>query len=322
MTDPLPQPGLPNEPQLAQLGQWRQGDVVELRQQVWLAHGSLPATAASEQSAAAGKLFAIHESAPDGHAVLTQTCDLMSRTGRDRPFVAVAPLVQLDGELTDLAARGRLTRFAHVPTYRDGAFCADLDRITTIETGVLLMCDRASSLETDQQRLAFSRAVARKFDRFAFPDDLVNSIQKWRNHVISKHGRQHSQEGELYRSALDVLVTADPSWEAERIRVTITVLLPADILPPTDPDADPEVGEVDSVNRLSATDIAEQLLSGEIDMRLGALMCNRLQDEWAQKCEPTGVIETVEFQLLGTADLTAGEYLASSRLDLEFLSIG
>ena len=264
----------------------------------------------------------MHESAPDGHAVLTQTCDLVPRTGRDRPFVAVAPLVELSSELTDQAARGRLTRFAHVPTYRDGAFCADLDRITTIETGVLLLCDRAGSLETDQQRLAFSRAVARKFDRFGFPDDLVESIKKWRNHVVSKHGREHSQEGELYRSALDVLVTADPSWEAERIRATITVLLPAGILPPADPEAEPEVAEVDSINRLSAADIAEQLLNGEIDMRLGAFMCNRLQDEWARKCEPTGVIETVRFQLLGTDDLTAGEYLASSRLDLEFLSIG
>ncbi len=264
----------------------------------------------------------MHESAPEGHAVLTQTCDLVPRTARDRPFVSVAPLVQLDDELTDLAARGRLTRFAHIPTYRDGAFCADLDRTTTIETGVLLACNRMSSLDADQQRLAFAQAVARKFSRFAFPDDLVRSIQKWRNQVISKHGREHSPEGELYRLALDVLVTADPSWDAERIQVTIAVLLPAGILPPPDPDADPEVAEVDSINRLSAGEIAKHLLNGDIDMRLGALMCNRLQDEWAHKCEPTGVIESVRFQLLGTADLTAAEYLNSSRLDLEFLSIG
>ncbi|MDE0215825.1 MAG: hypothetical protein OXN79_04505 [bacterium] len=322
MADPPPQPDLLDEAQLAQLGQWRQGDVVALQQQVWLAHGDLPTTAASKQSAAAGKLFAMHESAPEGHAVLTQTCDLVPRTARDRPFVSVAPLVQLDDELTDLAARGRLTRFAHIPTYRDGAFCADLDRITTIETGVLLACNRMSSLDADQQRLAFAQAVARKFSRFAFPDDLVRSIQKWRNQVISKHGREHSPEGELYRLALDVLVTADPSWDAERIQVTIAVLLPAGILPPPDADADPEVAEVDSINRLSAGEIAKHLLNGDIDMRLGALMCNRLQDEWAHKCEPTGVIESVRFQLLGTADLTAAEYLNSSRLDLEFLSIG
>ena len=262
----------------------------------------------------------MHESAADGHAVLTQPCDLAPRPGRDRPFVAVAPLVQLGGDQIEQAARGRLTRFAHVPTYLDGAFCADLDRITTIETGVLLLCDRLSRLDTDQQRLEFSRAVARKFERFAYPDDLAKSIKKWRDHVISKHGRQNSQEGELYRSALDVLVSAEPSWDAERIQATITVLVPPGVLPLIDPDAEPEVGEVEAANRLSAADIAEKLLNGEIDMRLGAVMCNRLQDEWAKKCDPTGVIETVQFQLLGADDLTAAQYLNSTRLDLEFLS--
>ena len=237
----------------------------------------------------------MHESAADGHAVLTQSCDLAPRPGRDRPFVAVAPLVQLDGDQIEQAARGRLTRFAHVPTYLDGAYCADLDRITTIETGVLLLCDRLSRLDTDQQRLEFSRAVARKFERFAYPDDLANSIRKWRDHVISKHGRQNSQEGELYRSALEVLVSAEPSWDAERIQATITVLVPPGVLPLIDPDAEPEVGEVEAANRLSAAEIAGKLLNGEIDMRLGAVMCNRLQDEWAKKCDPTGVIETVQF---------------------------
>lgn len=197
MPAPDSQPDLLNDSQLEQLGRWRQGDAAALKRQVWLAHGDLPTTAISKERADPGKLLAMHESAPDGHAVLTQTCDLVPRTGRDRPFVSVAPLVHLDSELTDLAARGRLTRFAHIPNYQCGMMCADLDRITTIETGVLLLCDRLSRLDTDQQRLAFSRAVARKFERFAFPDDLTTSIQKWRNHIISKHGREHSPEGRL-----------------------------------------------------------------------------------------------------------------------------
>lgn len=322
MTGSSPQPDLLDETQLERLAQWQQGDVAALKQQVWLANGTLPTTAISKERSVAGKLSAMHESAVEGQAILTQTCDLVPRPGRDRPFVAVAPLVRLDEEQTAQATRGRLTRFAHVPTYRDGTFCADLDRITTIETGVLLLCDRLSSLDTDQQRLAFSRAVARKFDRFAFPDDLATAIQKWRNHVISKHSREQSSEGKLYHSAVDVLLSADPSWDAERIQVTITVLLPPSALPPIDPEIKPEVGEVEAINKLSAAEIAKQLLSDDVDMRLGAIMCNRLQDEWAQKCEPTGVIETIRFQLLGTADMTVDEYLAASRLDLEFLSLG
>ena len=113
--------------------------VRSLRHQVWLAHGDLPSTEYAHKHAREGTLSGMCEVAPHGHAILTQTCDLVPRLGRDRPFVALAPLVQLHGDDVDQGRRGRRTRFAHVPAFDDGSYFADLDRITTIETGVLLL---------------------------------------------------------------------------------------------------------------------------------------------------------------------------------------
>ena len=85
-----------SDEQLEQLGACRQGDVIAL-DQVWLAHGDLPTTTYAKEHAAPGKLSGMYEKAAAGLAVLTQTCDLIPRPDRNRPFVAVAPLVELEG---------------------------------------------------------------------------------------------------------------------------------------------------------------------------------------------------------------------------------
>ena len=74
----------------------------------------------------------------------------------------------------------------------------DLDRITTIETGVLLKYGRTPGLLTDGDRATFGKAVARKFGRFPFPDDLPRALVRWRDHVVSKHDKENSPEGTLY----------------------------------------------------------------------------------------------------------------------------
>ena len=157
-----------------------------------------------------GKLSGMYEKADAGLAVLTQTCDLIPRPGRNRPFVAVAPLVELEEQEALEARRGRRPRYAHLPSYEDGRFCVDLDRITTIETGVLLRYARTPGLSTDRDRATFGKAVARKFGRFPFPDDLPRALAKWRDHVVSKHDKENSPEGTLYRHALDVRVSVHP----------------------------------------------------------------------------------------------------------------
>ena len=306
--------------QIDQLSRCRQGDVVSLKRQVWLAHGDLPTTVYSRDHAARGTLSSLVEAAPHGQVILTQTCDLVPRAGRGRPFVAVAPLVRLPDDDSVLARRGRMPRYAPVSAFRDGSYFVDLDRITTIETGLLLLLDREPGLSNDAERASFGRAVARKFNRHAFPDDLQRSLSKWREHVVSKHNRASSPEGSLYRSAVEVRVSASPAWDANSIHVLVTVLFPPGFLPPTGPESEPDVGDVEQIHGLSAPKLAAQLNAGGIDARIGGLVCERLEVKWSKRCEPVGRIAAVEFALIGTDDMTVDEYLRSASFDLEFLT--
>lgn len=164
--------------QRQKLKAYGQGDVVSLSLQVWLAHGDLPTTEYASLNASRGRLSRMYEAAPEGHAILTQTCDLVQRPGRDRPFAALAPLVKLPVNEAEQGRRGRLVRYAHLPAFRDGSYFVDLDRITTIETGALLLQERTPGLSDDEERSVFARAVARKFGRFAFPDELSVSLRE------------------------------------------------------------------------------------------------------------------------------------------------
>lgn len=311
------------EAQRQQLSGCQQGDVVEsLRRQVWLANGDLPTTDYARDKAEKGKLSGMYEAAPHGHAILTQTCDLVPRVGRHRPFVALAPLVELSGDEAGQARRGRMPRYAHLPAFDGGTFFADLDRITTIETGALLLERRSPGLSTDEQRNEFARAVARKFGRFAFPDDLPNSLSNWRDQVVSKHDKEASPEGTLYRRAVDVRISAAPSWDADAIAVVVTVLFPPGFLPLVDPDDNPNVARVEEVSRLSAAEVAQWLCGGTGGDEYGLLLCERMQRLWSDRCECKGSIASVEFALLGTDDMTVEEYLRSFSFDLEFLSPG
>ncbi|MCY3643989.1 MAG: hypothetical protein OXG41_10440 [Acidimicrobiaceae bacterium] len=213
-----------------------------------------------------------------------------------------------------------MIRYAHVPAFGDGSYFADLDRITTIETGALLLQERIAGLFDDEERNAFARAVARKFGRFAFPDDLSKSLTKWRDHVVAKHDKEHSPEGTLYRKAEDVRISALPAWDADTIAVVVTVLFPPGFLPPTDPEADPEVGDVNEVSGLSAAVIAQQLCDGVTDTGRGMLLCERLQSLWSGQCDCTGTIDAIDFELVGTDEMTVDAYLGSFSFDLEFLS--
>ncbi|MCY4663144.1 MAG: hypothetical protein OXC00_00605 [Acidimicrobiaceae bacterium] len=306
--------------QINRLSEYRQGDVVSLQRQVWLAHGDLPTTGHSRDHAVRGALSSVHEAAPNGQVILTQTCDLVPRAGRDRPFVALAPLVRLEEANATLARRGRMPRYAHVPAFEDGSCFADLDRITTVETGLLLLQNRKPGLSNDAERMSFARALARKFDRYAFPDDLHRSLSKWRTHVVSRHDRESSSEGSLYRSAVGVRVSADPVWDADRITVLVTVLFPPGFLPPTDPETMPDVGDVERLHGSSSAELAEQICNGGADANVGGLMCERLGLLWSERCECVGRIATVEFALAGTDDMTVDEYLRSVSFDLEFLT--
>lgn len=307
--------------QRTELANCQQGDVLAIDRQVWLAHGDLPTTEYSSQYAVTGSISGLYESTPAGAAILTQTCDIVPRHDRDRPFVAIAPVVELAAAIeAEEAKRGRRPRYAHLPAYERGEHFVDLDRITTVETGVVLMYERTEGVRTDEERAAFARAIARKFSRFAFPDQLSESLLKWRRQVVAKHGKENSPEGELYRRAVDVRVTAAQGWQAEAIDVTISVLFPPGFLPIGDAETAIDVFSAGELQEFSASDTARRLCRGEADPHAGALLCEHIQRLWTDLCTPRSPIRTVAFELLGTDEMSVDSYLKSQSFDLEFLS--
>ena len=312
--------GFLSEAQLEELRSCRQGDVIDFQQQVWIADGDLPTTVVSRDHTSPGQLSRLSERAAAGVVVLTQTCDLVPRPGRDRPFVAVAPVVTLPEHDMQDAIRRRRPQYAHLPAYSEGKFFADLDRVTTIETGVLLRCTRTPGVVSDTEQADFAAAVARKFGRFAFPDDFASTLSRWRSNVVSKHDKEASPEGTLYRTAVDVRTAAAPSWQDSQIDVSIFVMFQPGFLPPTDPEVVPLVGSVQEIGHLKAPAIAIRLLEGVADPHEGLVCCDRLASLWADMCEPSGVIRSVSFELVSTDEMSVETYLSTYSLDLEFLS--
>lgn len=157
---------------------WSQGDVV-LQPNIDFVHladrqqaHSLPSSQLQQSTTGdvATSLVAVL-SRVVGIVALSQTCDLQ-RDWRDRPFAEVAPLVKVTSE--ELAAIQRLKRpaFAYLPAVADRKLVVDLDRIMTVEKAVLATWRRLPGVSSDNERRDFGRALARKWARMAFPDEL------------------------------------------------------------------------------------------------------------------------------------------------------
>lgn len=119
----------------AVLQEWRQGDLA--LQELWFVHvgdASTPLTPAASEATSDG-LQAL-ESEVKGLVVVTQTCDIV-RACIDRPYVEVAPLVQVSDDDLQLIKRGRRPAYATLPSLEPDRLAADLDRVMTVEKAVL-----------------------------------------------------------------------------------------------------------------------------------------------------------------------------------------
>ena len=108
------------------------------------------------------------EAESPGFAVLTQTCDLVRRC-EVRPFVEVAPLFELSEDDWRAAFRGRLPRFAPVPSLADRRLAADLDRVMTVEKAVVAAWTRVVGCRSDEEVRLFALALARNGLVLPFP---------------------------------------------------------------------------------------------------------------------------------------------------------
>ena len=194
---------------------WQQGDcVLGVNGFIYRFRTEQPATS---ESRSAGDESDLVEADVPGFVVATQTCDIQ-RAVRDRPFIDICTLVVCpDWTSIDEIAKGLRPRFAYVPGVAERGLVADLDQIMTIEKPVLASWPRIQGCRTDAELRIFAGALARKFSRFAFPDDFVAASRKLVDAIKRKHGRPESDEGRALRALREIRVAATPSWNAAQV---------------------------------------------------------------------------------------------------------
>ncbi|WP_219884570.1 hypothetical protein [Merismopedia glauca] len=132
----------------AALKQWCQGDCV-LGEHFFVqrCNPHQPLTQASEEAAREG--IDLAEDEVPGLVVITQTCDIV-RSCKQRPFIEVAPLFQVEIQLLSEIQKSRRPQYAYIPGIAELNLVADLDRVMTVEKAVVAAWERTSGCRNDE----------------------------------------------------------------------------------------------------------------------------------------------------------------------------
>lgn len=267
----------------AALQEWRQGDLA--LEESWFVHvgdPGVPLTGAAAE-AADGGLQAL-TSEVRGLIIVTQTCDIV-RACVDRPYVEIAPLVQVSEDDLQLVKRGRRPAHATLPSLEPDRLVADLDRVMTVEKSIVAAWNRTPGYVNDADGRAFAQALARKRVRFAFPDDFADFVDKLQRRLVDKHAKD-SVEGRGLRALREIRVHAAPSWDADDVAILLWFVREED----------------------------EVLFEGKV--------WPDLLNAWLKLVPASGRFKAVDGQVVVLEDMTARDYVESDPLDLDHLSTG
>ena len=120
--------------------------------------------------------------------------------------------------------KGRKLRYAHVPGVSARHLVADLERTMAVEKAVVATWSRIPGCKTDEERVAFADALARKRRRFAFPDGFNSGLIKFKDRLKDKR-RKSSAEGRLIDALDHVRAAASPNWNSPQVTVMFWFLL-------------------------------------------------------------------------------------------------
>lgn len=300
------------------LQSWRQGDIASPGVIVHVADAENPLTHEATVGVAEGERVHAVEQKYEEIVVLTQTCDIVRSPGHPdyRPFVQVAPLVRLEGD--ELAQAKKSPRYAPVPGVGMDAF-ADLDICTTMEKSVLAGLDRIQGCTNDDEARSFGRAAGRYRGRFAFPNDVNVALNKLRNRMISKTGRD-SPEGRRVDEVLQIRAAATPDWRAS-FDLDLTFIVDEGRLVAVSPD-DPLSGGIQNfASGLPAiAAISAHIEDASLRAADRSYLWQLLVDRWCGLCAPVGQVRSIA----GTAEsadvLPFAAIYRTEELDLDFLS--
>jgi len=280
---------------------------------------------------------------PDGAVLLSQTCDVVLPARRT---VVVAPVVRLEGDSLKQARKGLRPRYVAVPDRDDDVF-ADLDVIATLEKNALVGMVTGDPRSEEASERRFGRGVARRFGRFAFPDEVVPWLTPLADVVTSKYGKD-SGEALALEAVVELRVESESGWAVPPYDLTLVVVVKAGTLPELEeeqqftppPSLQQWLRKGDGALRRTSGEIANRLFARQrgADGALTASPHERyhlwlaLADAWAGKCAPRGAASTSQPVLeavaggVVTPDIVSDDeyplsrYRRSERLDVEHLS--
>ncbi|MEV0553838.1 hypothetical protein AB0I27_10305 [Streptomyces sp. NPDC050597] len=303
---------------------WRQGDVLRDIRALRLVDLSRPLSSASEELRAAEGVYLATDTSdepdlaiveteePLGYAIISQTCDVIREVSR-QPYIQICPVCKVSDALASQARKAESTLAVWLPELGDD-ICVDLTRAFTAEKSVLIGQEPAHGVISDDQIRRFAMVVSRRFGRFAFPDDLHNSLNRMRSRLLEKHGRD-SDEGFALRNIYQIRAEGYPDWSADLVEVILHFILEPGILLDAEDRPDLEFDAVVQAPAAAARGIRD--VSGVAALKIWA----ELIRSWIALCEPVGAIKSIEFQVTDTENFTLEQMRRTEQLDLDHLSL-
>ncbi|MFG3051287.1 hypothetical protein ACGFZP_10105 [Kitasatospora sp. NPDC048239] len=248
---------------------------------------------------------------PHGYAVVSQTCDVVRDCGR-QPYIQLCPVVEEIGEQGRMARKFESTQLAWLPALGENLF-ADLTRVFTAEKSVLLNRTPLHGVTTDAEIRCLSAVIARRFGRFAFPDDLHPALGRLSGRIRDKHSKS-GDESRALQELYQIRAEALPHWGAESVEVVLHFILNPQIIP----EADAWVQVSDALDPRPAAVVAKDLRAAQGSAAVD--LWQELLLAWTALCEPHGRIKSFSATLSSTDTFTLEQYRQTEQLDLEYLS--
>lgn len=271
---------------------WQQGDIVDVAGLpfVFMADLRIPLTEpakeflSGDEQVAPDNPYAAVTIDVEGFVVISQTCDLI-RDFTDAPTVQLATIEKVSPSVFAGVKKRTTIRYLYLPALESKSIVANLDQILTVEKAVLLAVSpeqRKSAFRNDVEAQILSDGIARKFGRFAFPDEFTSAVGKFREFVVGKHGKANSN-GRILNSIREIRVVNSGGWSSRNSEIEFLFLF--------DDSGD---------------------ITKECEECVEALMKKFVVNERFPACP--------SFRCVTFEDITADVYRRSPLLDLNFLS--
>jgi hypothetical protein len=271
-------------------------------------------------------------STPLGVAAISQSCDA-AQASRNR--IHVAPVIHLKGADATAAAAGKRISYAALSELGAGHF-VDLETVVTLPKAVLGAAPRTRGVIKDEHVRRFAGSVARKYGRFAFPDEVVRALDPLRDVLRSKARREQSALGRILADIYGIRVeAAAPGWETPPYDLQLIVIFEPGVVPefsdgelPDEPTGlrDRVLGKSQAVetrvNQI-ATEFGKDAMTAEAKYWL--IMW--LAQAWAARCEKAAkdggvdaTVRSVSPDVATVDDFPLSRYNNREDLDLDYLS--